>query len=177
VGVFSLVGASLVHAVLGDSFGGDVAHDLGRLVVWTAPWMLVSIALTLTYPLLFVMEPPRLLVGLAVALPLVQVPLAWALSSWLELRGLALALALSTGVALVVLMRALSPRALRIVGSGVARLAAVEVGAGALAFALFGVLVGGYPAAVLGLVVYVGLLAFVRPLGLGAAWEYLRALH
>jgi hypothetical protein len=177
VGVFALVGARLVHGVLGESFGGDVAHDLGRLVVWTAPWMLVSTALTLTYPLLFVLEPPRVLVGLALALPLLHVPVAWALSEWLELRGLALALALSTGLALAVLMSALSARAAAIVGAGVARLALVEVGAGALAFGVCGLLVGGVAAAVLGLVLYAGLLVLVRHLGLGAAWEYLRALH
>jgi hypothetical protein len=177
VGVFALVGARVVHAVLGESFGGDVAHDLGRLVVWTAPWMLVSIALTLTYPLLFVMEPPRVLVGLALALPLVHVPIAWALSEWLELRGLVLALAASTALALTALMSALSLRAAAIVAAGVARLALVEVGAGALAFGLFGVLVGGFGAAALGLVLYVVLLALARPLGLSAAWEYLRALH
>lgn len=177
VGVFALVGARVVHAVLGESFGGEVAHDLGRLVVWTAPWMLVSIALTLTYPLLFVMEPPRVLVGLAVALPLVHVPIAWALSDWLELRGLVLALAVSTALALAALMSALSLRAAGIVAAGVARLGAVEVGAGVLAFGLFGVLVGGFGGAVLGLVAYAGLLVLARPLGLRAAWEYLRALH
>ena len=177
VGVFALVGAGVVHAVLGDSFAGDVAHDLGRLVVWTAPWMLVSIALTLTYPLLFVLEPPRVLVALAVALPVLQVPLAWALSSWLELRGLVLSLAVSTGLALGVLMWALSRRAAELVAAGIARLAVVEVGAGVVAFGLFGALVGGWPAAVLGLALYTALLFAARPLGLRAAWEYLRALH
>jgi hypothetical protein len=177
VGVFALVGAPVVHAVLGDSFAGDVAHDLGRLVVWTAPWMLVSIALTLTYPLLFVLEPPRLLVALAVALPVLQVPLAWALSGWLELRGLALSLAVSTGLALGVLMWALSKRAAGLVAAGIARLAAVEAGAGALAFGLLGALVGGWPAALAGLALYSALLLAARPLGLQAAWEYLRALH
>ncbi len=177
VGVFALVGARVVHAVLGDSFAGDVSHDLARLVVWTAPWMLVSIALTLTYPLLFVLEPPRVLVALAIALPLLQVPLAWLLSSWLELRGLVLSLAVSTGLALGVLMWALSRRAAELVAAGVARLAAVEVGAGAIAFGLFGALVGGWPAAALGLVLYTALLLAARPLGLRAAWEYLRALH
>jgi hypothetical protein len=59
----------------------------------------------------------------------------------------------------------------------VARLAVVEVGAGVLAFGVFGVLLGGFGAAVLGLVAYAGLLVLARPLGLRAAWEYLRALH
>lgn len=176
-GVFALVGGRIVSAVLGGDFSGGTAHDLGRLVVWFSPWMLVSIAVTLTFPLLFVLETPRVLVGLAIALPLLQVPLAWGLSSAFELSGLALSLALATGAALAVLLAALSRRALAAAAAGLGRVAAVEVALGALSFGVLAWLLGGIPAAAAGLLVYAALIPLAGPFGLGRAWAYVRSLH
>ncbi len=176
-GVFALVGGRIVSAILGEGFSGSAAHDLGRLVVWLSPWMLASIAVTLTFPLLFVLERPGVLVGLAVALPLVQAPLAWGMSSWFGLPGLAVSLAVTTAAALAVLMAALSRGALAAAARGIGRLASVEVVLGILSFAVPGLLVGGVPAAAVGLVVYTASLALARPLGLGQAWDHVRGLH
>src|SRR4051812_16585849 len=79
VGVFGLVGAHVVEAVLGSAWSGAPGHDLARLVVFFAPWMVASVALTVAFPLVFVAERPRVLVPLAIVLPLVQIPLAWGL--------------------------------------------------------------------------------------------------
>jgi putative peptidoglycan lipid II flippase len=175
-GVLALAGGDVVSSVLGTSYRGAVGDDLVRVVVWLAPWMVVSIALTVTFPLLFVLEKPGVLIGLAVALPLVQTPLAWLLGDAFGLPGLALSLALSTLAALAVLMAALSRRTLELAALGLGRLAVVEAVLGGLSFGAVGLLVGGVGGAAAGLVVYTALLAATRSLGLRAAWDYVRAL-
>src|SRR5919197_184686 len=77
-GVFALAGGRVVGPILGGAYGGEVGRELGRLVAYLAPWMVVSVAFTLTYPLLFVLERSRGLVaiglgGLAVSVPIVLV--------------------------------------------------------------------------------------------------------
>lgn len=175
-GVFALVGGRLVEGVLGSAYRGQAGADLGRLVAELAPWMVATIAYTVAYPLLFVIGAPRRLLPLAAAAVAVHVPLAYALRQGLGLPGIALALALSTFAVVAALLALLSPRALGVAALGLGRLALV---AGALAAASFGLLslLGGIPGAVLGLAVYVGLLAALRPRGLRDAWAYVRALH
>lgn len=175
-GVFALVGGRVASAVLGGAFSGQAGHDLGRLVVYLAPWMLVSIALTVAYPLLFVLERGTVLVPLAIALPLVQVPLAWGLARTFELPGLAASLALTTLLALGVLMAGLSRRTLAVASLGLGRLAAVETALAAFSFGLAALVLGGIPAATAGLALYLGLLAAIRPRGLRLAWTYVRTL-
>jgi hypothetical protein len=177
VGVFALVGGRLAHAVLGDAYSGAAGHELGRLVVFLAPWMIASVALTIAFPLLFVAERPAVLLPLAVALPVVQVPLAWGLGAAFGLDGLALALAATTFAALAVLMMGISRRTLELAAAGLARLAVVVTALAVLSFGVPAVLVGGVPAALAGLAVYGALLALARPLGPAAAWRYVRALH
>lgn len=176
VGVFALVGARVVAFVLGDAWAGDTGRELVRLVVFFGPWMVASVALTVAFPLLFVAERPRVLVPLAVVLPLVQVPLAWALEQAWGLEGLALALALTTFGALAVLMAGISRRTLALTAAGLGRLAAVIGVCAAGSFGLLAALIGGVPAAGIGLVVYLVLLALALPLGLRGAWAYVRAL-
>jgi hypothetical protein len=163
--------------VLGGAYSGEVAHQLGRLVVFFGPWMVASVALTVAFPLLFVAERSAVLLPLAVALPLVQIPVAWGFRRWIGLDGLALALAVTTFAALAVLLVGLSPRALALALAGLGRLAVVVAGIAALSFGVLAAVVGGIPAAAGGLALYVVLLALALPLGLRDAWSYVRALH
>jgi hypothetical protein len=176
VGLFGLVGGRVVASVLGEAWSGQTGHELVRLVVFFAPWMVASAALTVAFPLLFVAERPRVLIPLAVVLPLVQVPLAWALEQAWGLRGLALALALTTFAALAVLMAGISRRTLALTAAGLGRVAVVIGAAAALSFGGLAALLGGVPAAVVGAPVYLVLLALALPLGLREAWGYVRAL-
>jgi hypothetical protein len=176
-GVFALVGGRLVGFVLGGAYSGDVGRELGRLVVAFAPWMVVTVAYTVTFPLVFVMERRRYLVALAVAALAVHVPLTFGLRAAFGLDGIALALAVTTTLVLVALTVAVSPRMLALAAAGLGRLA---VGVGAAAAASFGVLslfLGDVPAAAAGLALYAAVLAAVRPRGLREAWSYVRALH
>jgi len=176
VGVFGVVGAGLASAVLGDAYSGEAGAELARLVVFFGPWMIASVALTVAFPLLFVAERAAVLVPLAVALPLVQVPLAWALEEAWGLDGLALALALTTFLALAVLMAGISRRTLTLASAGLGRLAVVVASVAAVAFAVPAAVLGDVAAAIVGLVLYAALLALVLPLGLRDAWVYVRAL-
>jgi hypothetical protein len=176
-GVFALVGGRLAAFVLGDAYSGDVGRDLGQLVVAFAPWMVVTVAYTVTFPLVFVMERKRYLVGLAVAAVLAHVPITIGLREAFGLNGVALALAVTTALVLVALTVAVSPRMLALSAAGLGRLA---LGVGAVAAASFGVLslfLGDVSAAAAGLVLYAALLVAVRPRGLREAWSYVRALH
>lgn len=176
VGVFALVGARIVRAVLGDAWAGQAGHDLARLVVFFSPWIVASVALTVAFPLLFVAERPRVLVPLAVALPLLEVPLGWGLERALKLDGLALSLAITTFAALAALMGGISRRALVLTVVGLGRLALVIAALAAVSFGVLGAAVGGIAAAAAGAAIYAVLLAFSLPLGLRDAWAYLRAL-
>ena len=71
-GVFALVGGELVGALLGPAYTGEVGSELGRLVVWLTPWMVVTVAFAVAYPLLFVVGRGRGLVPLAVGALLVD---------------------------------------------------------------------------------------------------------
>ena len=176
VGVFALVGGRLVSALLGGAYGGEVGRELGHVVVSFGPWMFFSTALTITFPLLFVLEKPRVLVPLAIVLPVVQVPLAFVLGQVFRLEGLAVSLALTTAAALGVLVAALSRRALVVAVLGLARVAVVVLGLAVVAFIVPWLLVGGIAAAAAGLVLYAALLVAARRLGLEQALRYARAL-
>jgi O-antigen/teichoic acid export membrane protein len=177
VGVFSLVGGRLVAALLGGAYSGEVGRQLGHVVVAFGPWMFFSTALTVAFPLIFVLEKPRVLVPLAIVLPVVQVPVAYVLGRFFGLEGLAVSLAVTTAAALVVLMAGLSRQALRIVAAGLARVAAVVLVLAVIAFVLPSLLLGGIAAAVVGVVVYAVLLVLGRRLGFAQALAYARALH
>src|SRR5919201_1140169 len=111
-GVFALAGGRVVGPILGGAYGGEVGRELGRLVAYLAPWMVVSVAFTLTYPLLFVLERSRGLVVIAVGGLAASVPIVLAGRELAGLAGIAGALAVSTALVLAALLVALSRGAL-----------------------------------------------------------------
>jgi hypothetical protein len=139
--------------------------------------MFASVAFTLSFPLVFVVGRHAALVPLALAAVAVHVPLTWGLREAFQMPGIALALALSTFLVLAALLLALSPRVLTLAAIGLGRLALVEASLAAVSFGLLALLVGGIPAAVAGLFVYTTLILAWRPRGLRDAWAYVRALH
>jgi O-antigen/teichoic acid export membrane protein len=174
-GVFALVGEPLVRRVLGASYGGGTGAELGRLVVYLAPWMVVSVAVTVAYPLVFVRGRARWLPGLGVAVLGVQALLDWGARAVFGLGGIAAGLAVTTALALAVLLAKLG--ALRRVARGLASATAVCGGLAVLAFGLPSLVLGSFAAAATGFLVYVVALAVWRPAGLRDAWAYMRALQ
>jgi putative peptidoglycan lipid II flippase len=174
-GVFALVSEQVVRRVLGASYGGGTGSELGRLVVYLAPWMIASIAVTVTYPLVFVRGRGRWLPLLAFGALGVQVLVAWGAQAAFGLGGVAGALALTTALVLVALLARLG--ALAGVARGLLVAVAVCGGLGLLAFGLPKLVVGPYAAAIAGLVVYAAVLVAWRPPGLRQAWAYVRALQ
>lgn len=174
-GVFALAGSTVVRRVLGSSYGGSTGAELGRLVVYLAPWMVVSVAVTVAYPLVFVRGRARWLPALAAVALLAHVLVEWGGRAAFGLAGIAGGLAVTTALVLVVLLAALG--ALRLALSG---LLLAGVALGALAAATFGIprlALGPVAAAALGLALYAIVLGLWRPAGLRHAWAYVRALQ
>ena len=176
-GVFALVGDGIFEALLGSAYSGDVGSELGRLVLELAPWTIVAVVYTLAFPLLFVAGRRRALLPLAGSALLLHVPIALGLRAWLGLPGVALALAVSTLLLVAGLLAALSRSMLVAVALGLLRPVVLQAGAAALAFGGLALVVGPWPAAIGGLLLYGLLLAGLWRLGLGRAWRYVRALH
>jgi hypothetical protein len=174
-GVFALVSEQVVQRVLGASYGGDTGVELGRLVVYLAPWMVASVAVTVTFPLVFVGGRARWLPVLAVVSLGVQVLVEWGATAAFGLAGAAGGLAVTTALVLGVLLARLG--ALARVARGLCVAAAVCGGVGLLAFGLPKLVVGPYAAAAAGLVAYGVVLALWRPAGLRQAWAYVRTLQ
>ncbi len=173
-GVFALAGGRIAQALLGSSYSSNVGAELGRLVVVLSCWAVVSVGVSVTFPLVFVGGHGRALPLIAVAAVLLQAGVAFAGQRLFGLDGLALALAVTTGavlVALLVVLDALGPTAR---GLG---LAALTVAAGVtVAFVPPGLLLPSVAAAAVGLAAYALLVLVARPSGLRQAWQYLRAL-
>jgi hypothetical protein len=173
--VFALAGRPLVHRVLGSGYGGGTGAELGRLVVYLAPWMVVSTAVTVAYPLVFVRGRARWLPLLAAAALGVHVLVEWAGRGAFGLGGVAAGMAATTALVLLALLVRLGA----VAGVTVGLLGAAVV-LGALAAAAFGLprlVVGPYAAAAIGLLLYAVALAAWRPAGLRHAWAYVRALQ
>lgn len=174
-GVFAVAGQEIVEGVLGPSYGEDVGSEIGQLVVALAPFMVVSVALSVTFPLLFVAQRSGRLPLVALVVLAAHVPLAIVGQVVAGLWGLAIALAFSTALALALMLVMLD--ALRAT-LGDLFAATVVVGATAAAiFALGAVLLDPAAAASLALVAYVAVVLAVRPRGLVRSWDYLRALR
>jgi hypothetical protein len=173
-GIFAVAGAEIAGRVLGSAYGDDVGAQIGRLVVAMAPYMVASVALSVTFPLVFVAgRGGRLpLVGLAVLV--VHVPLAFAGQAIAGLDGLALALAVSTAIAFAWMLTLL--HAARSTTERLAIAVAVVAGCTLVGFVPAGALLGPAGAAAIGLVLSASALALVRPVGLRSAWHYLREL-
>jgi len=175
VGAFALAGGGIVEGVLGDAYGGDVGHEVARLVVVLSPWMIASVGVNVAFPLAFVAGRLRPLPWIGAAALVLQVLLAWGLAELLELDGLAIALTLSTFVVLLALLRVLAALAdgLRGVAVAAATIALFTV----VAFVPAGLVLGSLAAAITGLLAYGAVVALARPRGLSASWAYLRALQ
>ena len=175
--VFALAGGRIVHLLLGDSFGGSSGHQLGRTVVYLAPWMVASVALSITFPLLLVVERWRILPLVAATSLVLHGLISLGLRSALGIEGLALALGISTLAVLAVLLAAVVRRELVRLSIG---LALPTVSVAALTAVTFGVPAAVLPdavAAAIGLVLYALVLLTLRPKALRDAWAYVRALH
>jgi hypothetical protein len=176
-GVFAVVGGRVVTFVLGDAYSGDIGRDLGHVIVYLSPWVVAAVAFSATFPLLFVLEKPRVLVPLALAVLAVDIPLSLGMRAILGLRGLVLALALATFLVVLAMMAAVSVRMLVLTVAGVIRTALFV---GALTVVAFGgadLVTNGLVAALVGLAIYVLALVELRPRGLVEAWRYVRVLH
>jgi hypothetical protein len=176
-GVFALVGGRVVTFILGDAYSGTVGRDLGHLVVYLSPWIVAAVAFSVIFPLLFVLEKPRVLIPLAVLVLAVDVPLSLGLRAALGLRGLVLALALATFLAVVALTAAVSMRMLVLTVLGLTRTALLIAALTVASFGLPDLVTSGFIAAFAGLAIYVAVLAALRPRGLVEAWRYVRVLH
>ena len=174
-GVFALAGEQLARHVLGSAYSGPTGAELGRLVVYLAPWMVASIAVSVTFPLLFVRGRARLLPLLALSALVVQVPVEWAMREAFGLAGIAGGMAITTGLVLGALLWSLGSLGRTVRGVVVA--AAVCGGLAAGAFLAPSAVLGAASAAAVGLVLYAAALLLWRPAGLRAAWAYARTLQ
>jgi hypothetical protein len=175
VGAFAAAGGEIVESLLGDAYGGDIGEEVSRLVVALSPWMVVSVGVYVSFPLVFVVERLRALPVIGASALVLQLVLAWIGSSLLELDGLAVALTLSTLFVLAALLRELG--ALDSGLRGILRAAVVIAAVSLVAFVPPGLLLGTIAAALVGIAVYVVLVAVWRPRGLTESWGYLRALR
>jgi putative peptidoglycan lipid II flippase len=174
VSVFGVAGERILHAVLGAHYGASVGTELGRLVVVLTPWALVSVGVSVAFPLIFVVDRGRILPLVAVTAVAVHVPIALLGQRLGGLDGLEVALAVTTLGMLIALLAVL--HALRGAARGLVA-AAVTVGAmAALAFVPPAFVLGRVAAAACGLALYAALLALARPRGARAAWRYLHQL-
>jgi peptidoglycan biosynthesis protein MviN/MurJ (putative lipid II flippase) len=175
VGVLALAGADLVEAFLGAAYGDDVGDEVAALIVVFSAWMVAAVGVNVTFPLAFVTDRLRALPWIGAAALAVQVLVAWIGVELFELDGLAFSLALSTLFVLAALLVQLgaAERGLR----GIALAAAVVAALTAAAFVPPRLVAGGMVSALVGLVLYVVLVAVVRPRGLRSSWSYLRALR
>jgi hypothetical protein len=174
-GVFGLAGQRIVHLVLGNVYGSNVGSELGRLVVVLSVWAVMSVGVGVTFPLVFVQGAGvRRLPLIAIGAVAVHGPVALVGQTVGGLEGLALALAVTTGLAVAAMLYGLGALRRTAAGLGIAVIT-VALAAG-VSFTLPRLIVGSAAAAGIGLVVYGLLLVLARPPGLVAAWRHLRAL-
>jgi hypothetical protein len=174
-GFFALAGERVARIALGSHYGGGTGAELGRLVAYLAPWMVVSVALSVAFPLLFVRGRARWLPLLALAALAAQVPVELVGRSLFGLTGLVAGMAVTTGGVLLVLLHSLG--ALRETLRGLLGAALALGGTALICFGVPQLLLSETPAAAVGLVLYVGVLAAWRPRGLLSAWMYVRGLR
>ena len=176
-GIVALVGGRIMGVLLGNAYGGGVGRELGHLVVYLALWMVAWVGFAVTFPLVFVAEKRWTLVPLALIGFVICIPVGLGLRALWGLPGIAIALGIATSV---IAARAdlddldadagdrrgrARPARRRDRRRDVARvrrrLAALPP----------------IPAAVVGVVVYAGVIDALRSLGLSEAWAYVRGLH
>jgi peptidoglycan biosynthesis protein MviN/MurJ (putative lipid II flippase) len=176
-GVFALAGERVISGLLGPSYSGRVGSELGHLVVYLSPWMIASIGVSVTLPLLFVAGKRKWLPFLAVGALIINIPIEWAGKELFGLTGVAVGLAVTTVLVLGALLAALSLETLVRVGAGLSLPTLLMGALAAISFLAAARLLDPVPAAIVGLLLYAALLGALRPRGLRAAWSYMRALH
>jgi hypothetical protein len=174
-GMFALAGETVVRWALGSSYGGDTGSQLGRLVVYLAPWMVMSVAVSVAFPLLFVRGRARWLPAVAVVALGAHVLVEWAGRGAFELAGVAAGMAVTTAAVLAALLWPLGT--LRTALRGLLVASVVCGGLAVVAFAAPRAVFGAVPASLVGLALYSVALATWRPAGLRDAWAYARALR
>ena len=173
-GIFAVAGAELAGWLLGAAYGDDVGAQIARLVVAMAPYMVASVALSVTFPLVFVAGRGARLPLVGVIVLAIHVPVAFAGQLLAGLDGLALALAVSTAIAfawMLTLLHAARSTTRRLVPA-----VGIVAGCAVAGFVPAGALLGAAGAAAAGLLLSAAVLALVRPVGLRSAWHYLREL-
>ncbi len=173
-GIFAVAGAEIAARVLGSAYGDDVGAEIARLVVAMAPYMVASVALSVTFPLVFVAGRGARLPLVGAGVLAIHVPLAFAGQALAGLDGLAVALAVSTAIAFGWMLTFL--HAARSTIRRLALAIAVVAGCAVAGFVPPGALLGPAGAAAVGLLLSAAVLALVRPVGLRSAWHYLREL-
>ena len=174
-GVFAVAGAAMSEYVLGAAYGQDVGSQIGQLVVALAPFMVASVALSVTFPLVFIAGREARLPVVAVGVVGVHVPLVVVGQTVAGLWGLSCALAVSTALAVVWLLGLLHA-----VRATVGDLLTATVVVGAIAGGVFavGALLLSPPApATLALLVLRCVMVVLRPPGLARSSDYLRDLR
>ena len=173
-GIFAVAGGQITGAVLGDAYGDDAGAEIARLVVAMAPFMVASVAYSVTFPLVFVAGRGSLLPLVGLGTLAAHLPLAFLGQAAAGLTGLALALGLSTAIALAWMLALLD--AARSTLERLVVAVALVGGCALVGFVPAGAVLGPAGAAVAGLAVAGGALALARPSGLTSAWHYLREL-
>jgi hypothetical protein len=176
-GVLALAGEPMLRVLLGDAFAGDVGAELGRLVLYLAPWMALAVGVNVAFPLVFVLGRARPLPLLAAAALAAHVGIDAVGRELLGLAGIALALAVTTSLAFALLLLVFSLPTLRDVAAGIASASLAIGGLAAVAFGVPWLVLDPAAAAVAGAALYVAGLPALRRRGLQAAWDYFRSLH
>ena len=171
---FACTGGELVHRVLGGSYAGGTSAEIGRLVVYFAPWMVIAVASTVTFPLVFAGRRRRWLPALAALALAADVLVEVAARAAFGLAGVAAGMALTSAFVLAGLLVALG--SLVSVARGLASAAAVSCVIAVVAFGLPRLLVGSLASGVIGVGLYVAAIVALRPAGLRRAWSYVHAL-
>jgi hypothetical protein len=173
-GIFATAGPSIVDRVLGPDYGGGAGDELARVVVALVPWMIVTIAVSLVFPLVFVEPHGGRLFVIGALMAGAQVPLALAGQALGGLTGIAIALALSTAVGLAGMLNLVGATELTL--RGLLPVLGVVGAITAVAFVPVGLLLPGVAAGLLGAAIYAVLFLVIRPSGLTGAWRYLHRL-
>lgn len=173
-GIFAVSGGTILRSVLGSAYGTEVGEEIGLLVVALAPWMVVSVGVSVTFPVVFVAGRARWLPLVGLAVVVLHVPLAFAGQAVGGLWGLAAALAVSTAFALAWMLELLD--ALRTAFGELVLAATTVAGMVLVAYGVPALLLDGVAAAVVGTAGFVLVVAVLRPAGLRSSWAYLREL-
>jgi peptidoglycan biosynthesis protein MviN/MurJ (putative lipid II flippase) len=175
VGAVALAGAGMIEGILGKDYGDDVGEEVARVIVVLSAWIVAAVGVNVAFPLAFVVGRLRALPWIGVAALAAQLLLAWLGVELLELDGIAVSLGLSTLLVLGALLVQLGAASQGLLGIALA--AGVIAALTCAAFLPPALVSRGLVGAVVGLVLYVGLVAIVRPRRLTSSWSYLRALR